>query len=230
MTTTALHFVVEGAQGDVLPGELRRPLAPPQGLVLFVHGSGSSRQSPRNRLVASVLANVGLATLLFDLLTAEEARVDEATAALRFDIPLLSSRVVAVLDQVRARPDVGHLPVGLFGASTGAAAALVAAAERPDVVRAVVSRGGRVDLAGDALPRVRCPTLLIVGELDDVVVTLNEEAQTHLRTEARLELIRGATHLFEEPGALEQVAEAAARWFMEHLSAGHGLEMPPQLA
>src|SRR5690606_6432927 len=116
----------------------------------------------------------------------------------RFDIPLLSSRVVQVIDEVRRWPDIGHLPIGLFGASTGAAAALVAAAERPDAVRAVVSRGGRVDLAGDALPAVRCPTLLIVGELDDLVVTLNEEAQSHFRTEARLELVRGATHLFEE--------------------------------
>src|SRR5690606_9225869 len=157
----------------LLEGSLLLPRAP-RGLVLFVHGSGSSRLSPRNREVASRLARAGLATLLFDLLTPAEARVDEVTRGLRFDIERLSRRVVEALDDVSRRPDLAHLPLGLFGASTGAAAALVAAARRPALVRAVVSRGGRVDLAGEALPEVRCPTLLIVGERDDVVLALNE--------------------------------------------------------
>ncbi len=216
--------------GGAVHGTLARPRLA-RGLVLFVHGSGSSRNSPRNREVAALLQDAGLATLLFDLLTPAEARVDDVTRELRFDIELLATRVTRVIDEVRQRADVGPLPLGLFGASTGAAAALVAAARRADIVQAVVSRGGRPDLAKGALPLVRCPTLLIVGELDDVVVALNEEAQSHLRTEARLELVRGATHLFEEPGALEQVALAAMRWFADHLGPlSHGLGLPSQLA
>jgi len=177
------------------------------GLVLFAHGSGSSRFSPRNRAVADVLHAAGFATLLVDLLP-EEGSVDR-----RFDIELLGERVTAAADWAGRR----GLPLGLFGASTGAAAALVAAAERPEVVRAVVSRGGRPDLAGDALPRVRAPTLLIVGGRDEVVLGLNREAMSRLRAETRLEIVPGATHLFEEPGTLERVAELARDWFLEHL-------------
>jgi putative phosphoribosyl transferase len=177
------------------------------GLVLFAHGSGSSRFSPRNRAVADVLHGAGLATLLLDLLP-EEGVVDR-----RFDIELLGERVTAAVDWAEPR----GLPEGLFGASTGAAAALVAAAERPDVVRAVVSRGGRPDLAGPALPLVRAPTLLIVGGADTVVLDLNREAMARLEAETRLEVVPGATHLFEEPGTLDRVAELARDWFLERL-------------
>jgi putative phosphoribosyl transferase len=178
-----------------------------RGLVLFAHGSGSSRFSPRNRAVAEVLHAAGLGTLLLDLLP-EEGIVDR-----RFDIELLGDRVTAAVDWAEPRGP----PVGLFGASTGAAAALVAAAERPDVVRAVVSRGGRPDLAGAALPFVRAPTLLIVGGADDVVLELNREALGQLEVEAGLEIVPGATHLFEEPGTLDRVAELARDWFLERL-------------
>jgi pimeloyl-ACP methyl ester carboxylesterase len=178
-----------------------------RGLVLFAHGSGSSRFSPRNHAVADVLHGAGLATLLLDLLP-EEGVVDR-----RFDIELLGERVTAAVDWAQPR----GLPVGLFGASTGAAAALVAAAERPDVVRAVVSRGGRPDLAGPALPLVRAPTLLIVGGADTVVLDLNREAMARLEAETRLEVVPGATHLFEEPGTLDRVAELARDWFLERL-------------
>ena len=203
--------------GDVvLEGDIDVPEASP-GVVLFVHGSGSSRHSPRNRHVAGLLQDAGLATLLVDLLTAEEERLDTRTAELRFDIGLLARRVVALVDWLGQHPPTAGLAVGLFGASTGAAAALVGAAERPDAVAAVVSRGGRPDLAGPYLPRVRQPTLLIVGGRDEVVIELNKQAMSHLGGEARLEIVPGATHLFEEPGALDQVARLARDWFTRYL-------------
>ena len=184
------------------------------GVVLFVHGSGSSRHSGRNQFVARSLRERGFDTVLMDLLTAKEERVDAVTAHLRFDIELLSRRVISVIDQVR---DESPLPLGLFGASTGAAAALVAAAAQPDEVRAVVSRGGRPDLAGHALLKVAAPTLLIVGGEDREVIELNQRAMTHIQAEARLEIVPGATHLFEEPGALDRVAALAGEWFEQHL-------------
>lgn len=193
-----------------------------RSLVLFVHGSGSGRHSPRNQLVAAVLREHGIATLLFDLLTEVEERIDIQTRHLRFDIDLLTRRVVQVLDWVRGEEELADLPVGLFGASTGAAAALVAAVQRPDVVAAVVSRGGRPDLAGDLLPEVKAPTLLIVGGADTSVIELNREAYASLFCERRLEIIEGATHLFEEPGALEAVADMAAGWFERHHTPAHG--------
>jgi dienelactone hydrolase len=198
--------------GDLSLGERAR------GAVVFAHGSGSSRFSPRNRHVAARLQAAGLATLLMDLLTREEERVDEVTRELRFDIPLLARRLTAAVDWLADQPETAELPIGAFGASTGAAAALIAAAERPAAVRAVVSRGGRPDLAGDALERVVAPTLLIVGELDPVVLELNRQALARLRGPKALEIVPGATHLFEEPGALEQVARLAADWFGEHLA------------
>lgn len=187
-----------------------------QGLVVFAHGSGSSRFSSRNRYVAEVLNEGGLATLLFDLLTAEEHEIDIYTRELRFDIDLLSERMVATLDWLADETAVNDLPIGLFGASTGAAAALNAAAERPDRVAAVVSRGGRPDLAMSALPRVQSPTLLIVGGLDLQVIELNRVAEAALEAMCRVEIVAGATHLFEEPGTLEQVAVLARDWFLEH--------------
>jgi dienelactone hydrolase len=199
-----------------LAGDLTVP-AEPIGTVVFAHGSGSGRFSPRNQYVADELVRGGLATLLMDLLTADEEALDQRTAHLRFDIRLLSERVIAAIDWLEADPQVGALHVGCFGASTGAAAALVAAAERPGKVRAVVSRGGRPDLAGEALRRVTAPTLLIVGSLDTVVLQLNQQAQQLLAAESRLEIVAGATHLFEEPGALEQVATLARDWFIGHL-------------
>lgn len=205
------------ADGRELPGDLGLPPAA-RGLVIFAHGSGSSRLSPRNRAVAAVLRQVGLATLLFDLLTAAEEREEMWTRHLRFDIGLLARRLVAATRQMMADPATAALPVGYFGASTGAAAALVAAAELPETIRAVVSRGGRPDLAGGALERVRAPVLLIVGGDDPLVLDLNRQAMTRLRAPHRLEVIPGATHLFEEPGALERVAELARDWFLEHLS------------
>lgn len=188
-----------------------------RALVLLVHGSGSSRLSPRNRHVAAQLQQHGLGTLLFDLLSPREAEVDERTLHYRFDIRLLAERMVQVLDWSAARHNLRRLPVGLFGASTGAAAALVAAAERPQRVGAVVSRGGRPDLAAAALPRVSAPTLLIVGAADPLVLQLNRDAASQLRCEHRLEVVAGATHLFEEPGALDQASELAARWLDSHL-------------
>jgi dienelactone hydrolase len=188
------------------------------GIVLFAHGSGSSRHSPRNQYVAAELGKAGLATLLMDLLTHREEAIDRGTAELRFDIGLLARRLVAAVDWIRATPDTAHLTIGCFGASTGAAAALVAAAERPDVVAAVVSRGGRPDLAGDALPRVKAPTLLIVGGDDAPVIAMNREAMAQLQAEARLEIVPGATHLFEEPGTLEAVARMARDWFVRWLT------------
>lgn len=190
----------------------------PAGVVVFAHGSGSSRLSPRNRMVAARLWERGLATLLLDLLTEDEAMAERLSGHLRFDIELLASRVAAAAEWVRTRPDVGSLPLAYFGASTGAAAALVAAARDPDNVVAVVSRGGRPDLAGDWLPRVKAPTLLIVGSRDEAVLELNRAAQARLGGPSRLEIIPGATHLFEEPGALEAVAGLAADWLRRHVA------------
>jgi putative phosphoribosyl transferase len=187
------------------------------GLVLFAHGSGSGRHSPRNRYVAGELQAAGLATVLADLLTPEEEQLDLRTGALRFDIDLLSDRVAALADWLVAQEKLAHLGVGLFGASTGAAAALVAAATRPASVEAVVSRGGRPDLAGGLLRLVRQPTLLIVGERDRAVLELNRRAMEELSGETRLEIVPGASHLFEEPGALERVAGLARDWFVSHL-------------
>jgi len=191
-----------------------------RGLVIFAHGSGSSRLSPRNRHVAEVLHRGGLATLLFDLLTPEEERVDRVTRELRFDIGLLSARLVGAIDWALAQPSTRGLPIGLFGASTGAAAALVAAARRPDVVRAVVSRGGRPDLAGDCLSQVSAPVLLIVGGRDSEVLALNEAARRRIGDHAELEVVPGATHLFEEAGTLEHAARLACRWFQNMPAAG----------
>jgi dienelactone hydrolase len=189
------------------------------GVVLFAHGSGSSRFSPRNRYVARMLRDAGFATLLIDLLSANEEEVDEVTRHHRFDIRMLADRLVTSIDWLASEPTTSALSVGLFGASTGGGAALVAAAERPERVGAVVSRGGRPDLAGDALPHVDAPTLLIVGGRDDVVIQLNERARRLMRCEVRLEIGPGATHLFEERGALEEVARLARHWFARHLVA-----------
>jgi dienelactone hydrolase len=190
-----------------------------EGLVLFAHGSGSSRHSPRNQAVARGLQDSGFATLLMDLLTEEEGERDAVTAELRFAIDLLTGRLVGAVDWLAQHPATGRLPVGLFGASTGAAAALAACAARPDRVAAVVSRGGRPDLAGPALQRVRAPVLLIVGGADPEVLTLNQKAAQSLAGPVDLQVIPGATHLFEEPGALDQVTRLAADWFHHHLPA-----------
>jgi putative phosphoribosyl transferase len=192
----------------------------PTGVVVFAHGSGSSRLSPRNQAVAADLRGAGFGTLLLDLLTEKEEREDALTAALRFDIPLLAERVVAAVDFV-AGDESADLPIGCFGASTGAAAAIVAAVARPDRVGAVVSRGGRPDLAGDALGAIRAPTLLVVGARDPDVLELNEQALARLQAESRLEVVPGATHLFEEPGTLEEVSRLAVDWFLRYLR-GHG--------
>ncbi|MGR6316883.1 dienelactone hydrolase family protein [Micromonospora soli] len=191
------------------------------GVVLFAHGSGSSRHSPRNVAVAHQLNDRALATVLVDLLTPEEDVRDSVTAELRFDIGMLAERLAAIVDWMAAEPTLGRLPIGLFGASTGAAAALVAAAARPDQVAAVVSRGGRPDLAGSSLSAVRAPTLLVVGGLDEEVIVLNEQARDALGDVAELRIVPGATHLFEEPGALDQVAEQAGTWFASHLRTPH---------
>jgi putative phosphoribosyl transferase len=187
------------------------------GIVLFAHGNGSSRFSPRNRYVAQLLNQARLATLLVDLLSPEEEAVDLRTAQLRFNIGLLAERLVAVTDWLVQQPDTRPLRIGSFGASTGAAAALVAAAERPKIVRAVVSRGGRPDLAGPALVPVEAPTLLIVGGNDPLVIELNRAALAQLRCEKRLVIVPGATHLFEEPGTLDEVARLARQWFERYL-------------
>ena len=200
-----------------IEGDLRLP-HDARGLVLFAHGSGSSRHSPRNRRVAEALNVEGLATLLFDLLTSAEEAVDLRTRHLRFDIPLLAERLLVAGDAIADRPDTAGLPVGTFGASTGAAAALVAAAERPASVRTVVSRGGRPDLAGDALPLVRAPTLLIVGSLDHEVLGMNRDAAARMTCEVEIAVVPGATHLFEEPGTLDEVARLASGWFTRRLA------------
>lgn len=214
-TLTAVPVRVD-AGGVVLSGDLIIP-TDARGLVVFSHGSGSSRFSPRNRAVADVLLHAHLAALMLDLLTRDEERVDQVTAELRFDIPLLGRRVIAAVDWAASHPPTATLPLGLFGASTGAAAALIAAAERPSIVRAVVSRGGRPDLAGAALDRVTAPTLLIVGGRDELVLQLNRQALARLRGKKQLAVVPNATHLFEEPGALDQVAQLARDWFVAHL-------------
>jgi len=197
------------------------------GLVLFAHGSGSSRFSPRNRAVARELQDRGLGTLLIDLLTEEEERLDAESARLRFDIGLLAERLIGATDWLTLQHAMRNLPIGYFGASTGAAAALVAAASRPGVVRAVVSRGGRPDLAAAALPLVQAPTLLIVGARDLPVIRMNEEALPLLACEKQLTLVPGATHLFEEPGALEAVALLSGDWFVRCLSSARGPARKP---
>jgi putative phosphoribosyl transferase len=210
------QVVLVPAERANLEGNL---VVPPRaaGVVLFAHGSGSSRHSSRNQFVARRLQSDGHATQRMDLLSPDEERVDEVTRHLRFDIQLLADRLSAALEWLDVRPETRGLRVGLFGASTGGGAALGAAARDPERVGAVVSRGGRPDLAGDALPRVRAPSLLIVGGYDVPVIALNERAKAQMRCEVRLEIVPGATHLFEEPGALEQVAALARAWFIEHL-------------
>jgi putative phosphoribosyl transferase len=207
--------------GVVLDADLGIPETA-RGAVLFAHGSGSGRRSPRNRYVADELNRAGLVTVLADLLTAEEEQVDLRTAALRFDIDLLAERLIGLTDWVAGSESTAGLGVGLFGASTGAAAALIAAAGRPATVQAVVSRGGRPDLAGAHLREVRQPTLLIVGERDPLVIDLNRQAMRELGGESSLVIVPGATHLFEEPGALQQVALLARDWFLGHLQ-----QVPP---
>jgi putative phosphoribosyl transferase len=211
MSEQAVRIPPIGLEGDLVVPERA------YGMVLFAHGSGSSRQSSRNRYVASVLQQGGLATLLMDLLTQEEEQADMHTAHLRFDIPLLARRLVEATDWLLEERKARGLKIGYFGASTGGGAALVAAAARPSQVGAVVSRGGRPDLAGDALPLVNAPTLLIVGGRDEPVIELNRRAQGRLQTENRLEIVPGATHLFEEAGTLERVADLARSWFERHL-------------
>ena len=208
--------------GQSLPGDLTIP-ARPQGIVLFAHGSGSSRHSPRNQYVARTLQQSHLATLLIDLLTPQEEVIDERTAEYRFDIPRLADRLVLIVDWLRRHPATASLPIGLFGASTGAGAALIAAARRPELVAAVVSRGGRPDLAGASLAAVTAPTLLIVGGLDAPVIAMNREAMRQMPGSVTLEIVPGATHLFEEPGTLEKVAELAGTWFARQLPASRRL-------
>jgi putative phosphoribosyl transferase len=202
----------------VLSGNLHIPEGA-GALVLFAHGSGSSRQSPRNQFVARTLNEAGLATLLFDLLTQEEEALDMRTAEHRFNIRLLAERLVDATKWAKQQGQTRNLQIGYFGSSTGGAAALVAAIDVPQDVGAVVSRGGRPDLAGEALPKVQAPTLLIVGSNDDIVIELNEQARDKMCCEVKLEIIPGATHLFEEPGALEKVAKLASDWFIAHLAA-----------
>jgi putative phosphoribosyl transferase len=216
MPTATVRVEVERGQ---LTGDLTIP-PDATGIVLFAHGSGSSRLSPRNRFVAEQLNARGLATLLIDLLTPDEEAVDEYTRELRFDIGLLADRLAVCADRLAGDEQTAQLTFGLFGASTGAAAALICAARQPARVNADGSRGGRPDLAGDALPLVRAPTLLIVGGRDDVVLDLNRGAQARMTTETKLEIVPGATHLFEEPGALERVGELAGEWLVTHLSPG----------
>lgn len=206
---------------EALQGDLVVP-AGAEGVVLFAHGSGSSRQSPRNRYVARALQHAGLATLLIDLLTLKEEVIDLQTAQLRFNIDLLAERLQEAAEWLVTTPLTKNLRIGLFGASTGAAAALVTASRRPEVVGAIVSRGGRPDLAGSALPRVEAPTLLIVGGEDTPVIALNRQALASLRGTKRLDIVPGATHLFEEPGALEQVASLASEWFLRYLAPDSG--------
>ena len=217
-TGSAREHEVQIPSGEaVLEGELNVPVGA-GGIVLFAHGSGSSRHSPRNQFVARTIREAGTGTLLFDLLTREEESVDVYTRHLRFDIGLLARRLVDATNWVKREADLWHLRVGYFGSSTGGGAALVAAAELGESVGAVVSRGGRPDLAGsDALQRVKSPTLLIVGGLDEPVIEMNEEAYAWLRCEKELQIVPGATHLFEEPGKLEEVARLAAEWFRRHL-------------
>lgn len=211
------QIVIPLAGGAVVHGDLSIPDVA-VGVVVFAHGSGSGRHSPRNRAVAGGLRERGLATLLMDLLTMEEEQVDLRTREHRFDIPLLAERLVQATAVLAERDDTRRLPIGLFGASTGAAAALVAASRQPERVRAVVSRGGRPDMAGDALPLVQAPTLLVVGGRDEAVIDLNQSAYEQLDVERRLAIVAGATHLFEEEGAIEEVVHLAGDWFVHHLA------------
>lgn len=217
------NLVIIKAQGVTLEGNLNIP-GDAQGIVVFAHGSGSSRFSPRNQFVAHGLQQGGIATLLLDLLTIEEERVDVNTREYRFDIGLLASRVVCATDWLLRQPETKDFRIGYFGSSTGAAAALIAAAERAESVAAVVSRGGRPDLAMTDIARVRAATLFIVGEKDSPVITLNRDAFVRIRAQKRLEIIPGATHLFEEPGALGKVVRLARQWFQQHLTAGGGYQ------
>jgi putative phosphoribosyl transferase len=215
---TAMRAVrIEVSSAASLPGDLAIP-ENAIGLVIFAHGSGSSRFSPRNVFVASTLQQRGIATLLVDLLTEHEEREDRRSGQLRFDIALLTDRLVAIAGSIATDPGVAALPLGLFGASTGGGAALAAAARMPDRVRAVVSRGGRPDLAGPALRSVTAPALMIVGGADDVVIALNEHALAEMPGVTKLDIVPGASHLFEEPGALERVAELAADWFARYFT------------
>ncbi|GAA5204853.1 dienelactone hydrolase family protein [Streptomyces thinghirensis] len=217
MVSQTVSRTAKVPSGDAsLDGDLTLPAGAP-GVILFAHGSGSSRLSPRNRAVAAGLHRAGFGTLLLDLLTEDEEREDAATARHRFDIALLTRRLTDAVDWLERRPDTAALSVGLFGASTGAGAALAAAAERPNRVSAVVSRGGRPDLAGDVLPLVTAPVLLVVGGGDAAVLDLNREAAEELSAPHRIHVVPGATHLFPEPGALAQVTEAAAGWFRDHV-------------
>lgn len=215
------HAVKIASGADTLAADLVVPQAA-TGLVIFAHGSGSSRFSSRNRFVAEVLQHRHLATLLLDLLTTEEAAIDERTREFRFDIPLLARRVVTAIAWAKENKLTSPVAkrIGLFGASTGAAAALIAAAQRSHDVQAVVSRGGRPDLAGDVLPKVKAPTLLIVGADDDACIPLNQAAYRELRCEKQIELVPGATHLFEEPGTLRHAADLAAGWLARYLKSG----------
>lgn len=219
MTTITAQPLEIPVESDTLNADLR---IPPRagGLVIFAHGSGSNRFSTRNRQVADFLYEQGFATLLLDLLTPREDAIDRRTMEYRFDIGRLGRRVTAAADWVRDRPALQEFPVGCFGASTGAAAALIAAAERPEAIHAVVSRGGRPDLAGPALSRVKAPTLLIVGGDDQPVIAMNRDAMRTMLAHVELEIVPGATHLFEEPGTLEQVERLAARWFTRYLPPG----------
>jgi len=214
--TQALERTIQIPSSGVV-GDLTMPVGA-AAIIVFAHGSGSSRFSSRNRFVANVLQNAGMATLLLDLLTAEEEEVDMRTRHLRFDIDLLTSRLAEASMWLKQDRETGSLLVGYFGASTGAAAALKAAAKLPDAVHAIVSRGGRPDLAGIALPQVKAPTLLIVGSKDKAVIELNQMALSQLECERKLEIVPGATHLFEEPGTLEQAATLASHWFESHLT------------
>jgi len=202
--------------GVVVEGNLTVP-SNARGVVLFAHGSGSSRFSPRNRYVAKVFNTQKIATLLFDLLTNEEDQEDLATAEYRFNINLLADRLIGATEWLKKDPQTKNYPFGYFGASTGAAAALIAAAKLPNDIATVVSRGGRPDLAANYLPRVKAPTLLLVGDLDTEVIELNKQAMAQMSAEKKLVLIPGATHLFEEPGKLEDVAKLAADWFLRYL-------------
>jgi pimeloyl-ACP methyl ester carboxylesterase len=217
---TSLRAVQIPDGSAVLNADLRLP-ADPLGLVVFAHGSGSSRHSARNRQVAEALDEAALATVLLDLLTPEEESIDQFTREFRFDIPHLGRRVVAAVEWVAEQRELQRLPIGYFGASTGAAAALIAAAERPHRSAAVVSRGGRPDLAGPALAKVTAPTLLIVGGADEPVIELNQQAMRQLHAETRLVIVPGATHLFEERGALEEVSRLAIEWFRQHFGGPH---------
>jgi putative phosphoribosyl transferase len=201
--------------GNFIEGNIRVP-AGAKGVVLFAHGSGSSRFSPRNQYVARVLNNADIATLLIDLLTSEEEAIDVRTGQFRFDIELLTERLISAAEWLKKNPGTQNLRLGIFGSSTGVAAALIAAAKLPDDVAAVVSRGGRPDLAMEHIADVRAPSLFIVGGRDTVVIDLNKKAMAQVSAKKKLEIVRGATHLFEEPGKLEEVAKLATAWFLEH--------------